>query len=59
MIDKVLLAYEGSDNAAARDELADMIMLGSRGLGSMSGAVLGSVSRKTLHHVAQAVLAAR
>ena len=35
---------------------ADLIVLGSRGLGAVRGAVLGSVSQKVLHYAEQMVL---
>ena len=38
---------------------ADMIVVGSRGLGPLRGAVLGSVSQKVLHYADQAVLAVK
>lgn len=38
---------------------ADMIVIGSRGLGTLRGTVMGSVSQKVLHHAGQAVLAVR
>jgi len=44
---------------AAREQNADMIVLGSRGLGIVRGTVLGSVSQKVLHHATQAVLAVK
>lgn len=44
---------------AADAYLADMIVVGSRGLGSLRGVVLGSVSQKVLHYARQAVLAVK
>jgi nucleotide-binding universal stress UspA family protein len=44
---------------AADAHLADMIVVGSRGLGPLRGAVLGSVSQKVLHYAGQAVLAVK
>jgi nucleotide-binding universal stress UspA family protein len=44
---------------AADAYLADMIVLGSRGLGPLRGSVLGSVSQKVLHYAGQAVLAVK
>ncbi|WP_112322263.1 universal stress protein [Oceanibium sediminis] len=35
---------------AAKEHAVDMIVIGSRGLGTIRGAVLGSVSQKVLHH---------
>jgi nucleotide-binding universal stress UspA family protein len=35
--------------AAAEEENADMIVMGSRGLGKMAGVVMGSVSQKVSH----------
>lgn len=35
----------------AGKEDADLVIIGSRGLGTIKGAVLGSVSRKVTHHV--------
>lgn len=40
-------------------ESADMIVVGSRGLGPVGGAVLGSVSRALLHHAQCPVVVAR
>jgi len=41
----------------AADEMnIDLIVIGSRGLGMMRGAVLGSVSQKVFHHAAQTVV---
>lgn len=45
--------------AAAAERKADMIAIGSRGLGSLSGTVLGSVSQKVLHHADGIVVAVR
>jgi nucleotide-binding universal stress UspA family protein len=50
-------ADEIMDAAAAY--LADMIVLGSRGLGPLRGAVLGSVSQKVLHYADQTVVAVK
>lgn len=47
-------ADEILDAADAYD--ADMIVIGSRGLGTLRGAVLGSVSQKVLHHAKQVVV---
>ncbi|MDU0825964.1 MAG: universal stress protein [Negativicoccus succinicivorans] len=39
------------------DELnADLIVIGSRGLGSVKGLVLGSASKYVLHHATRPVL---
>jgi nucleotide-binding universal stress UspA family protein len=43
--------------ASERD--ADLIVLGSRGLGAVAGAFLGSVSREVLHEADRPVLVAR
>tara|TARA_R110000787_G_scaffold67923_4_gene152031 strand:+ start:264 stop:791 length:528 start_codon:yes stop_codon:yes gene_type:complete len=40
----------------ATDLQCDMIVLGSRGLGSVKSAVLGSVTQKVIHHAAQTVV---
>ena len=44
---------------AADAYLADMIVVGSRGLGPIRGAVLGSVSQKVLHYADQTVVAVK
>jgi len=44
---------------AAEAQEADLIVLGSRGLGKIRGAVMGSVSQKVLHHAAQTVVAVK
>lgn len=44
---------------AARRHSADMIVIGSRGLGTIKSTVLGSVSQKVLHHAHCAVLTVR
>jgi nucleotide-binding universal stress UspA family protein len=44
---------------AARTNAADMIVIGSRGLGVIKSAVLGSVSQKVLHHADCSVLTVR
>lgn len=41
---------------AAEAYKTDMIVIGSRGLGTIRGAVLGSVSQKVLHHATQVVV---
>lgn len=44
----------------AADELGvDLIVVGSRGLGKVRGAILGSVSQKVLHHAKQTVVAVK
>ena len=44
---------------AAKDCKADMIVIGSRGLGVLKSAALGSVSHKVLHHAECNVLTVR
>ena len=44
---------------SSASESADMIVIGSRGLGPVGGAVLGSVSRALLHHARCPVIVAR
>lgn len=44
---------------AANAYQADMIVMGSRGLGTIGAAVLGSVSQKVLHHAPQTVVAVK
>ena len=44
---------------AAEEQAADMIVLGSRGLGKIRGTVLGGVSQKVLHHAVQTVVAVK
>jgi nucleotide-binding universal stress UspA family protein len=44
---------------AAAEYKADMIVIGSRGLGVLKSKVLGSVSQKVLHHAACNVLVVR
>lgn len=44
---------------AAAEAGADMIVLGSRGLGAVKRTVLGSVSQKVLHHAPQTVVAVK
>lgn len=44
---------------AARDSEADMIVIGSRGLGVVKSTVLGSVSQKVLHHAECTVVTVR
>jgi len=44
---------------AAKDCNADMIIVGSRGLGLLKSTVLGSVSQKVLHHAGCSVLTVR
>ena len=41
---------------AAESAGADMIVIGSRGLGPVKRTVLGSVSQKVLHHATQTVV---
>jgi nucleotide-binding universal stress UspA family protein len=42
--------------AVAESQKADLIVLGSRGLGALGGMVFGSVSRKVGHHAKCAVM---
>ncbi len=44
---------------AAKEFSADMIVVGSRGLGSIRSTVLGSVSQKVLHHTSCSVVTVR
>ena len=44
---------------AAEADDADMIVMGTRGLGLLSGVLLGSVSQKVLHHAPCTVVTAR
>ncbi len=44
---------------AAKEQKIDMIVIGSRGLGKIREAVLGSVSQKVLHHTSQTVVTVR
>lgn len=60
-VDRVQAATRNGDYAdqildAADAQDADMIVLGSRGLGKIRGTVLGSVSQKVLHHAVQTVV---
>lgn len=41
---------------AANEHKADMIVIGSRGLGKINQTILGSVSQKVLHHAGQTVV---
>ncbi len=56
-----LLAGDPAKHIVAyADEIdADLIVIGSRGLGAIGGALLGSVSRKVLHEAKRPVLIVR
>ena len=56
-----LIAGETADEIAIYGDLigADLIVVGSRGLGAIAGAVLGSVSRAVLHQAKCPVLVVR
>ena len=66
-MNEILVATDGSDNAdhaiaqaidLARARDVDVIVVGSRGLGTLAGALLGSVSRDVAHHADRPVLVA-
>ena len=40
----------------AESQAADLIVVGTRGLGALKGALMGSISRKVLHYAACSVL---
>jgi len=43
-------------NGYAEKEAFDLIVIGSRGLGRLKQALLGSVSNKVIHHAKRSVL---
>jgi nucleotide-binding universal stress UspA family protein len=57
---KLLVGNAASQIVAYADEIdADLIVVGSRGLGAIEGALLGSISRKVLHDAKRPVLIVR
>ena len=57
---RLLVGSAGRQIVAYADEIAaDLIVVGSRGLGSIEGALLGSVSRKVLRDAKRPVLIVR
>jgi nucleotide-binding universal stress UspA family protein len=50
VIDPVVIAAEPARTLIERSEGADLLVLGSRGLGGFQGLLVGSVSQKCLHH---------
>jgi nucleotide-binding universal stress UspA family protein len=50
VIDRVVVAADPARTLIERSEEADVLVLGSRGLGGFQGLLVGSVSQKCLHH---------
>jgi nucleotide-binding universal stress UspA family protein len=50
VIDRVVVAADPARTLIERSEGADLLVIGSRGLGGFQGLLVGSVSQKCLHH---------
>jgi hypothetical protein len=58
-IERVLVAYDGSDGARLEEDQSDLVVKGTRGLSAGKRWLVGSVSTKVLHHARYSVLVAR
>jgi len=57
---RLLVGAPAAQIVAFADEIdADLVVVGSRGLGAIGSTLLGSVSRKVLHHAKRPVLIVR